>query len=460
MGEERTTSTSSSGAAQPPGGTAGRQEGRDDTADRDDAADRDDVDRDGRREPLGRAFRNVFTANLSSSLGDGIARVALPLLATRLTTDPVLISGIAVLSMLPWLFFALPAGILVDRMDRRRALALAAAVRTALALGVLALTATDTLTIAWLYVVVFLYGTFETLYDGAIRAIVPSVVRRADLPRANSRIEGAELVVQNFVSAPLTSTLFAVSVLLPLTGLAGAYALTIPLALLLPAVAAGRAPATAAAGPTADGAGWRRQLLDGLRFIRASRMLSTLWFLSTFSGIWMSAATATFVLYALDHLDIPEAWFGAFLLTGAVGGVVGAAVANRVKRAVGTGGGMAVANAATPAALLLMGAVPHVAVAGAAFAVLNGSIVVWNVLTVSLRQSIIPGRLLGRVHGTWRTLMWGCMPLGSLVGGLLAEVSLATPFLVAGALTAVTAAVYFRFLRGLPDPEDLDPDAT
>ncbi|HSO02122.1 MAG TPA: MFS transporter, partial [Gaiellaceae bacterium] len=147
------------------------------------------------RRGLGPAFANLFTANLASSLGDGIARVAAPLLAARLTDDPLLISGIAALALLPWLFFAIPAGILVDRIDRRHALALANGVRVALAIALFVLVATDGLTIGWLYHVIFVYGAFETVYDGAIRAIVPSIVQRSNLSRANARIEGGELVV-------------------------------------------------------------------------------------------------------------------------------------------------------------------------------------------------------------------------------------------------------------------------
>ncbi|WP_127573399.1 MFS transporter [Georgenia faecalis] len=449
------------------------------------------------RRGLGPAFRNLFVANLSSSLGDGIARTATPLLAARLTDDPLLISGVAALAMLPWLFFAIPAGILVDRIDRRRALALASAVRTVLAVGLLALAATDSLTIEWLFAVVFLYGVFETVYDGAIRAILPGVVDRPNLPRANSRIEAGELITQNFLAGPVTSTLFAVSVLIPLGGLAGAYAVAVVLAFFLPAAAAGkrqarrRAAADRAASapqgattPADDGASgpatatttasagrpvtredpdddapdepWYRQLLDGLRFILANRMLRTLWFLSTFTALCFSAAIATYVLFVLEELAVPEAWFGAFMVTAVVGGLAGTALTSRAKAALGTGGAMAVANLVAALMLTLMGVFPTIAVAAVTFAVANAAVIVWNVLVMSLRQSLIPDHLLGRVHGTWRTLLWGVTPLGSLLGGLLARVDLTTPLVVGGALSAVVGLVWFRFLRSLPNPEDVE----
>lgn len=400
---------------------------------------------------LGGAFTNVFTANLSSSLGDGVARVVTPLLAARLTDDPLLVSGIAVVSMLPWLLLAIPSGIVLDRVDRRHALAVANGVRTLLALGLVALAATGALTIWWLYAVVFLYGALETLYDGAIRAVVPSVVGPGDLPRANSRIEAGEIVVQNFLSAPLTSWLFSVAVVVPLALGSGAYALAGLLAVFLPAVAAGEHRTTPSTTPAAP---WHSQVADGFRFIWADRMLRTLWLLSTFVGICFSAATATYVLFVLQRLGVPEAWYGAFMLVGAAGALVAALVVGRVKARVGTGRGMALANLVGPVMLTLTGLVPSVPVAAVAMAVSYGATTVWNVLVMSLRQSIIPSRLLGRVHGTWRTLLWGAMPLGSLLGGLLARVDLSAPLVVGGGAATVAGILGFRFLSRLPEPEE------
>lgn len=418
------------------------------------------------RRGLGRSFTNVFTANISSSLADGIARVAAPLLATRLTDDPLLVAGIAAVAMLPWLFFAIPSGVLLDRIDRRHAMVIANGARTLLAALLLTLFATGTLTIWWLYVVIFAYGALETLYDGAIRAVVPAIVRRPDLPRANSRIEAGELVVQNFLAVPLTSALFAVAVVIPLGIGALSYAVAGVLAFFLPAAAAGAHREHRTRLRRADEAGeppapalvrttFARQLTDGFRFIMSHPMLRPLWFLSIVIALFFSAAIATDVLFVLERLDVPEQWFGVFMLSGAVGGIVGAVVVSPLKVRFGAGPVMAAANLVGPVALVVMGFFPTVPVAVVCFAVSFGSTSVWNVLVMSLRQAAIPGHLLGRVHGTWRTLLWGTMPLGSLLGGLLARIDLTTPLLVAGGLTVVVAAVGYRFLHGLPNPEDV-----
>ena len=405
---------------------------------------------------LGRAFGNIFTANLASSLGDGIARTAIPLLAARLTQDPVLIAVVSALALLPWLFFAIPAGILIDRIDRRRALALAQAVRTALALLLVVLSATGGLTIWWLYLIVFVYGTFETVYDGAIRAVVPSIVAKKDLPRANSRIEGGELVVQNFISGPLTSGLFAISVLIPL-GINGlVFALAGVLALLLPAAASGRQFVDATA-PTVP---WYRQLADGFRFILGHRMLRTLWFLTTVIGIATSAATATWVLFVLDTLGVPEEWFGAFMVAGAIGGIVGSVLTERVRRWWGTGVTMAVMAILSGVVLIVVGLVPVLWVGALGWALSSLAITVWNILIMSLRQAIIPGHLLGRVHGTWRTLLWGTMPLGSMIGGVLALAGLSVPLIAGGAVVTVASVIFVRCLASLPNPEEVEPDTS
>lgn len=409
------------------------------------------------RTGLGRTFANVFTANLASSLGDGIARTASPLLAARLTDDPVLIAGIGAVAMLPWLFFALPAGILVDRMDRRQALALAAGVRTLLAVALVVLVAMNALTIWWLYLVIFVYGVCETLYDGAIRAVVPSVVPKKNLPRANARIEGAELVVQNFAAAPLTSALFAVAVLIPIGGLVAAFGLAAILAALLPAVASGKQfHAAVATGEVAEVVPFRRQLADGWRFIMGNRMLRTLWFVSIPVAILFSASGATLVLFVLDTLAIPEAAFGLFLLSGALGGLLGSVVASRLARRFGLGPVMAAMNLLAGILVLLTGLFPVPLAAIVLFALGASTTTIWNVLMMSFRQAIIPGRLLGRVHGTWRTLLWGTMPIGSLLGGALALIDLTVPWIVGGAGITVLGLIFYRFLMTLPNPEDID----
>lgn len=117
---------------------------------------------------------------------------------------------------------------------------------------------------------------------------------------------------------------------------------------------------------------------------------------------------------------------------------------------------MAVAQTLSLAALVLMGAVPVLGVVAFGYFLSAGGTTAWNILVMSLRQAAIPSRLLGRVHGTWRTLLWGTMPLGSLLGGLLGRIDLRAPFLIAGGIATLVALVSFRFLSRLPNPEEME----
>jgi MFS family permease len=355
--------------------------------------------------------------------------------------------------MLPWLIFSIPAGILLDRIDRRRAMTLANGVRTLLAVLLLVLFATDELTIWWLYVVVFAYGAFETVYDGALRAVLPSIAAKQDLPRANSRVEAGEIVVERFLSGPLTSALFAVSVVVPLGINVLTYAVAAVMAVFLPLAAAGSHHTHPTGEPRVA---WYRQFTDGFRYIVGNPMLRKLWLISVVIGLCFSAATATMVLYVLHQLGLPEAWYGAYILAGAVGSLGAASIANRLKERFRAGPVMAVAQTLSLAALVLMGAVPVLGVVAFGYFLSAGGTTAWNILVMSLRQAAIPSHLLGRVHGTWRTLLWGTMPLGSLLGGLLGRIDLRAPFLIAGGVATLVGLVSFRFLAALPNPEELE----
>jgi MFS family permease len=405
------------------------------------------------KERLPRAFQNLFVSNLATNLGDGVIRTAGPLLAIRLTSDPLLISLLPALTLLPWLFFAIPSGILIDRIDRRVALRIANGVRVLLAVFLVVLFATHALTIWSLFLVAFVDGACETIYDGAIRAMMPSIVSKPLLPTANSRIEAGEIILQQFLAAPLTSLLFAVSVLIPLGANIGFYALAVILALLLPRQASGAQFTAVTDGVRPK---WYLQFVDGYRFIMANKMFRTLWFFTTFTGLCFSAATASFILFLVKDAGLPAAFYGPFLLSGAVGGIIGSVMASFVKKRLGAGRAMAISNLLACMSLLFVGLVPTIWAAAVGYFVSSLAVLIWNILIMTLRQSIVPGAMLGRVHGTWRTLLWGSMPIGSVVGGLLARVNLALPFVIAGGAGVVGALVFFRFLARLPNAEDVD----
>lgn len=162
------------------------------------------------------------------------------------------------------------------------------------------------------------------------------------------------------------------------------------------------------------------------------------------------------MLHVLSGLGLPEAWYGAFILSGEVGSLVAAAVTDRLRQRFGTGPVMAAAQLVSLAAVVLMGAAPVLGVVAFGYLLSAGGTTVWNILIMSLHQAAVPTRLLGRVHGTWRTLLWGTMPFGALLGGLLGRLDLRAPFLVAGTAAVVIAVISYRLVSRLPEPEDVD----
>src|SRR5918993_2938459 len=191
-----------------------------------------------RREPLGRDFGKLWTAAAFSNLADGLGRTAVPLIATTLTRDPLAISAIAALAFLPWLVFGLPAGMLVDRFDRRVIMAAANGIRGAVALCLAILTATGHITLEALFVGTLVFGLGETLFDNATNAVIPGLVPRRQLDRANGRMQAAHITIDMFVAQPIAGVLFAVSLALPLWVGSAGYLIPIVLALLLPLSAA------------------------------------------------------------------------------------------------------------------------------------------------------------------------------------------------------------------------------
>jgi MFS family permease len=390
--------------------------------------------------PLGSAFWRLYAASAVSNLADGVNRVALPLLATTLTRDPVLVAGLTSLAFLPWLLFALPAGAVVDRVDRKRAMAVADAVR-ALALGALAVTVlTGTASLVVLYVVAFTIGVAETVYDSAARAMLPQVVRRDQLDRGNGLLTSAEEASQGFIGAPLGSVLFALAVAAPLLTTAGGFLLAAGLVL---SIAGGHRPGRAAGPRTTI----RRDVAEGVGWLYRHRFLRGLTLVSAGTSLVHSMTTGVLVLFALDNLDVGEAGYGLLLTASGVGavagGLVAAPLADRIGRTATLVAGAVLAAVTTGALAFTSNALA----AGVLFAVGSAGVLFWNVLTMSLRQALIPERLFGRVQGGYRTLVWGGIPLGALLGGVLAEAtSVPTVFVVAGAGLLVLAGVLWRLL--------------
>jgi MFS family permease len=388
---------------------------------------------------LGVGFWRMYAATAASDLADGIGRTALPLAAAVYTRDPVTISGLVTFAFLPWLLFALPSGALVDRVDRRHAMAVANAVR-AIATGTLALLLlNDVGSIPALYAVAFALGVAETVYDSAVRALLPQVVGRDQLDGANSLLTVEETLGQTFLGAPVGSALFALAVALPFFFNAAGFAIAAVLIMTL----RGHYRPTRTTQTSI-----RTDISEGVRWLRQHTLLRGLTLISAGTGFAQTMCTGVFVLYVLEVLRLPSGDFGFVLLTAGLGALIGGVATPPLARRFGRPIMLTSGAAFSAITMGLMGLTRHGVVAAVLFALSSSGVMVWNILTMSLRQALIPPELFGRVQGAYRTLVWGAIPLGAIVGGALASVvGIRAVFVVAAALALVLAGLLGRLLH-------------
>ncbi|TKG73447.1 MFS transporter [Prauserella endophytica] len=377
-----------------------------------------------------------------SNLGDGIGKVAFPLLAATVTRDPVLIAGLSAAQFLPWLLFALVAGALLDRVDRRTAIVLANTARAVVVGAVAMLVYLDAVSIWLVYAAALLIGAAETVADSAANVLIPAVVHQGGLAKANSKLQATEIVGQTFLGGPVGSVTFAVFAALPFLLNSVAFALG---AALLVALAGSYRPR----GPAQPESSLRADLAEGLRWLRRNPLLLRLVLVAGLLSMLTELAQAQLVLYALEDLRLSPAAFGLFAFVGGIGGLIGAAVASRLldrmgRRAVLTGGivvcGLAFGG---------MGFTSEPALSASLFGLFAAAVVTVNVLLATARHTLVPGELLGRVLGAWRTVVWGSLPVGALLGGVLTD-ALGSPsatFAVSGGLLLALAAGTFATVR-------------
>lgn len=432
------------------------------------------------RRGLGTNYRRLFSAHVISNLGDGMAVIAYPWLASAITRNPLLISLVPVTQRLPWLLFTLPAGVITDRVDRRQLIYRMDLLRGVITLGVAGailalgdgLPAPDELdavqgTRSGLLLAVLaaslLLGCAEVLRDNSSQTILPAIVATDELERANGRLWSAEMVANTFVGPPLGSVLLGVSFVLPFLVDAGTFFASAGLIFLLvghfravPGVAAPpsstRPPTEAssthppAAGQRAARRSWRTELAEGVRWLWRHQLLRSLALTLGALNAIGQMQFATLVLFAQEVLDTTPLEFAFLTMGTAVGGVVGGTVAPRVTRRMGPGPALWLVLVATALSPIPIGLTSFWPVVFVMFGLIVLCGVIWNVITVSLRQTIIPDHLLGRVNSVYRFFGWGMMPIGTALGGVVVlvaqwvvdrETALRAPWFVSAALAGL-----------------------
>ena len=407
--------------------------------------------------PLGRNYWKLWTASVVSNLGDGVAFIAYPWLASAVTRDPVEIALVAVATRLPWLVFTLPAGVITDRVDRRRLVAWMDVIRFAITLGVAftvlgvqdqlatpeaigagtaALPASSTLLLVMIYVASLLLGTAEVLRDNSAQTLMPAIVESENLEKANGRLWGAEQVMNSFVGPPVGGFLLAIAFSIPFFVDAGTFGVAAALLFMI----SGQFRARKDTSQPPEKPSFLAEMKEGVRWLWHHPLFRPMAISLGVTNAMFSLAYATYVLFAQEILDVGATGFGVLMTAGAAGAVIGSFFSAAISKRIEQGRSLFLTLWVLALTLLITGLTSSSLVVWSAIAVMSLVSVLWNVITVSLRQALIPDHLLGRVNAVYRFFGWGMIPIGSVLGGAIVAITapiagrgwaLRTPFLFA-----------------------------
>jgi MFS family permease len=380
---------------------------------------------------LSASYWKLWGATTISNLGDGIVAIAYPWLASAVTRSPLLIALSAVVSRLPWLVFTLHAGVITDRFNRKRIIVAMDTLRglLAIAIGIFVYLERESLpslneltsltnleTNYTLYSVIlitaFLFGLAEVLRDNCAQTLMPAVVEDKDLEKANGRMWSAESLTNSFIGPPLGSFIIAIAIFLPFFVDAVTF-------FLAAALIAGMKPTVKSFEPeTKSGPiNFRAEIKEGFSWLWSHTLLRPMAIiLGLLNGI-ASLSAAVYILFAQEVLNTTVFIFAVLGTAAAVGGILGGLLGPKISEKIGSGRSLAIALFVMPLGALLIGFASQWYVVWALVFFQTFAGVLWNIVTVSLRQSLIPTNLLGRVNSVYRFFAWGTIPIGTLLGG-------------------------------------------
>jgi MFS family permease len=410
---------------------------------------------------LGGNYFKLFSASTISNIGDGIGIIAYPWLASAITRNPLLIAVVAVAQRLPWLLFSLPAGVITDRYDRRILMVWANATRATLTLFVAfvvlarqdalplpesvadatTVITTDTSLYLLILLATLLLGIGEVLYDNSAQTFMPSIVHPDNLEKANGRLWSVEQVANTFAGPPLAALLIAIAFSLPFFVDAATFAVS---AVLIAWIRRPGPTSEQLAARVADRRPWKVELAEGFRWLWSHDLLRSLAIVLGLLNMLSMLSMATFVLFGQEVLGTTPTEFAILGTGGAVGGIVGGWTASNIAKRIGAGPSLATTLLGGGAVMIAIGLMSWWPAVWLLLSLFMFTAVLWNVITVSFRQTVIPDHLLGRVNSVYRFFGWGMMPIGAALGGLVVvvsellwsrDVAQRMPWFVAGVLT-------------------------
>jgi len=384
-----------------------------------------------------------FAASSISNAGDGLAVAATPLLTLSLTRDARLIGAVSFAASVPWLVLILPAGVVIDRLDRRTTMIVVNWIRAGVYALLATLASTRNLDIWTLIGLMVVIGCCEVLFDMTAQALLPAIVQSDQLERANGLLYSTEMICNNFVGLPAGSWLFVIAVGMPFGLNAASFALS---AVIISRIAL--RSTDRGAPPTRRN--FRLDLRDGLRWLyehRLIRLLAVMLGCVNFAG---ALGAAIWVKYAADELGVTGSLYGALLALLAIGSILGGFIGDKIADRLGRRT-ILYAYVVFTIDGLVYAFFPNVAMIAAWMLFMGVASTTWNIVTVSLRQRLIPEELFGRVNSVYRFVGTGAASLGSLAGGFIAHsfglrAPYLTGFVVAGVALALGGAKLMRYM--------------
>jgi MFS family permease len=362
---------------------------------------------------MGPGFRWLMGSSWVSNLGDGIAVAAGPLLVASQNDDPLLVAAASLLQYLPWLLFGLYAGVLADRLDRRRLMIFGNLAR-AVVLGVLAAAIVfDVVNVAVVLASLFLLGMAESLVDTTAATLLPMVVEPEDLGIGNARIMFGSLTLNRLAGPPIGAALFGLGMALPFVTQAVCMALS---ALLIAKMALTHVPSLVAHAPV------RRDIAEGARWLWRHPPVRTLALTVVSFNVTFGAAWSVLVLLATERLGMGEVGYGLLTTSGALGGVLCTTIYGWLERRVGMANIMRAGLVIETGTHLTLALTRIPAVALVTFFVFGMHEAAWATTSTTVRQRAVPSEFQGRVGSVYMAGMFGGLVVGSALGGILARV--------------------------------------
>ena len=401
-------------------------------------------------------FLKLWTGQSISELGSQVSQLAIPwLAAVGLHASPIEFSLLGVLGFLPFILFALPAGVWVDRLRRRQILIVGDGARAVLLTLIPILWATGVLRIWHLLVLQFVIGCFTVFFDVAYQSYLPALIEREHLVDGNSKLQLTVSVAQ--VGGPsMTGGLIAV-ITAPYAIVVDAASFVISTVFMLRMKHRETPPSHGADIPRPKM--WP-QVKEGLAWVLGNRQLRAIAGCTGTSNFFGQVLFAIFVLYAVRVLHLSSVELGVVLAVGSVGSVIGALLANRMQKRLGVGRAIVSYAVVFSCAGILFPLAPRsspIPELMAGFALFGFASVSYNITQVSLRQAITPERLQGRMNAAMRWIVWGTIPLGTLTVGAIGQAVGLRAAMWVGAIGGVPVFLWVllspvRSIRTMPEP--------